>query len=181
MRKKSSREVYRNRWMTLREDVVVLNNGEEGIYSVVEKDDFVVVIPVDADGSVWLVEQLRYPVGERFWEFPQGGCEHGNSLSDAARRELAEETGLWADNVHQLGTIFEAYGYANQRMHIFLATGLNQTGKQDLDPEEGELIYRRFSLLEFEEKMRACEIQDAPTFAAYALWRLSEHYPGRET
>ncbi|QNT68225.1 NUDIX hydrolase [Defluviicoccus vanus] len=69
-----SRVVYRNRWMTVREDAILRADGAAGIYGVVERPDFVVVIPVEADGSVHLVEQYRYPVGARFWGLPQGAC-----------------------------------------------------------------------------------------------------------
>ena len=68
----ASRIVYENRWMRVREDAIRRRDGSAGIYGVVEKADFVVVVPVEADGSIHLVQQFRYPVGARFWEFPQG-------------------------------------------------------------------------------------------------------------
>lgn len=179
MRQKSSREIYSNRWMRLREDAVILNNGSEGIYGVVEKADFVVVVPFQKNGdttSVWLVEQFRYPVGERFWEFPQGGREANTTPEDAARRELAEETGLQAAQIHYLGWVYHGYGYANQRMHAFAATDLTDTGKQKLDPEEGDLIYRKFDLAEVEDMIRTCRIKDAASMSAYSIWRLSKTY-----
>ena len=55
----SSREVYRNHWMRLREDEILRSNGEKGIYGVVEKDDAAIILPID-EGRVWLVEQFRY-------------------------------------------------------------------------------------------------------------------------
>ena len=67
----STREVYRNRWLSLREDRIRLADGTDGIYSVVDKPDFALVIPAERDGF-HLVEQYRYAVGGRFWEFPQG-------------------------------------------------------------------------------------------------------------
>ena len=71
MRTVSSREVYRNAWMRVREDAVALADGTPGVYGVVDKADFALVVPM-ADDGVWMVEQFRYPVGERSWEFPQG-------------------------------------------------------------------------------------------------------------
>lgn len=67
----SSRVVYSNPWMTLREDVIRRPDGSEGVYSYVEKPDFALIIPIDREGF-HLVEQYRYPVGHRSWEFPQG-------------------------------------------------------------------------------------------------------------
>src|SRR3954466_13563074 len=93
--RKASRVVYRNRWMTVREDDVELADGSAGIYGVVEKVDFVVVIPFDGS-AYYVVEQFRYPVQGRYLEFPQGAWEDrpDADLRDVARGELAEETGL---------------------------------------------------------------------------------------
>ena len=70
----SSREVYRNRWMRLREDEILRSDGTKGIYGVVDKDECAIVLPLD-DGRVWLVEQFRYTIQERALELPQGGWE----------------------------------------------------------------------------------------------------------
>jgi hypothetical protein len=71
----STRFVYENRWMRVREDMIRRRDGSTGIYGVVEKPDFVVIVPVEDDGRVHLVEQYRYPVKGRYWEFPQGSWE----------------------------------------------------------------------------------------------------------
>jgi hypothetical protein len=54
----SSREVYRNHWMRVREDEILRSNGERGIYGVIDKDDSAIILPIDR-GRVWLVEQFR--------------------------------------------------------------------------------------------------------------------------
>lgn len=92
--------VYENRWMRLREDTIRRQDGSSGIYSVVEKPDFVVV-PIAADGRLHLGEQFRYPVRGRYWEFPQGSWEGtpGADPLDIARGELREETGPEADEL----------------------------------------------------------------------------------
>ncbi len=162
--------------MSVREDEIELTNGASGIFSIVEKPDSAVIVPYDA-GFVWLVEQFRYPVGERFWEFPQGGLEKGASPLSTARKELQEETGLIAGHLEPLGTLYAAYGFAGHKMHIFLGTDLTDTGVQRLDPEEGDLIYKRFALAEFEEMVREGVIQDAASVSAWSLWRMSPTYP----
>ena len=96
--------------MTVREDQVRRADGSAGIYGVVEKPDSALVLPRWADGF-WLVEQFRYPVGRRAWEFPQGSWGAGGPGGDQtelARRELAEETGLRAGTLRHLGHLFEA-------------------------------------------------------------------------
>ena len=89
----SSRLVYENRWMRLREDAIVRQDGSPGIYGVVEKADFAIIAPVE-NGMIHLVEQYRYPVQGRYWELPQGSWEvaPGTDPSELARAELREET-----------------------------------------------------------------------------------------
>ena len=70
----SSREVYRNHWLRVREDAILRSNGVQGIYGVVEKHDAAIIVPIDR-GRIWLVEQFRYTIQERALELPQGGWE----------------------------------------------------------------------------------------------------------
>lgn len=77
-----SRIVYSNRWMRVREDHIQRADGSPGLYGVVDKPDFSLVVPVDATGF-HIVEQYRYPVGARYWEFPQGMAADGR-IGDAA-------------------------------------------------------------------------------------------------
>ena len=166
--------VYQNRWMTVREDRVKRPSGAEGIYGVVEKPDFVVIIPYEK-GMVFLVEQYRYAVQKRFWEFPQGSWElkPDTAPEQLATAELKEETGLTADKMHYVGYQYQGYGYANQGYHIFLATGLTQ-GKKELDAEEEGLISEKFKIREFEQMIIDGKILDATTTCAYALAKMKE-------
>ena len=104
----STKVVYQNRWMRVREDAVRRRDGSEGIFGVVEKPDFVVIVPAEADGRLHLVQQFRYPVGGRYWEFPQGSWETtpGADPIEIARGELQEETGLIAAEVTHCGHLF---------------------------------------------------------------------------
>jgi hypothetical protein len=67
-----TRLVYENRWMRVREDAVRRRDGSEGIYDVIEKSDFLVIVPLEEGRGIHLVQQYRYPVGAQYWEFPQG-------------------------------------------------------------------------------------------------------------
>ena len=118
----SSKEVYRNRWMTVREDAIRRQDGTSGIYGVVDKPDFALVIPYE-NGAFHLVEQYRYPVKGRSLEFPQGTWEEQADAppETVAAGELQEETGLVAKRMTYLGHIFNAPGYSTQGMHVFLA------------------------------------------------------------
>jgi ADP-ribose pyrophosphatase len=171
----SSREVYRNPWTSVREDVIERANGKRGIYGVVDKDPACIVIPLDSgpDGEfVYLIEQFRYTVGARLWEFPQGGWEVPDVVpEDLARGELREETGLTAERMTHLSTLQIAYGVMNQKQHVFLAEGL-KTGKADPDAEESDLVVRRVSVGEFEEMILDGTIVDNCSVAAWGLYRL---------
>lgn len=167
----SSKVVYSNRWLTVREDRTLRHDGAEGLYGVVEKPDFALVVPY-ADGGFHLVEQYRYPVGGRYWEFPQGSWE-GRPDADPlalARGELAEETGLTAGTMTRLGHLYEAYGYSNQGLHVLLATELTP-GEQHLDEEEAGLISRWFSEAELWQLIAEGRFKDAASLAALALFQ----------
>jgi 8-oxo-dGTP pyrophosphatase MutT (NUDIX family) len=174
----ASREVYRNPWMRVREDEILRSNGKKGIYGVVDKDDAAIILPID-NGKVWLVEQFRYTIQERALELPQGGwemeVEHPEEL---ARGELKEEMGLDAAQMTHLGTLWIAYGFLRQKMHVFLATGLAHTEK-DPDPEEHDLIVRCLPVEEFEQRMLNGTVRDNCTLAAWGLYLLWKNNPLR--
>src|ERR1019366_3988567 len=111
----SSREIYRNPWMRVREDQILRSNGMPGIYGVVEKDDAAIILPIDG-GRIWLVEQFRYTIQERALELPQGGWEmEVEDPEELARGELKEETGLEAAEMIRLGSLWIAYGFTRQK------------------------------------------------------------------
>lgn len=172
-----SQVVYRNAWMTVREDAIRRRDGSTGIYGVIEKADFVVVVPVHADGSLQLVQQFRYPVKARFWEFPQGMWgPPGTDPALAARHELREETGLAAAALRHAGFLNLAHGTMRQGYDIFLATGLTPDsltgGEAAPELEEQDLVTPTVARAEFERMMIAGEIKDATTVATFGLLRL---------
>lgn len=170
IRQLSSRIVYRNPWMTVREDEVERDNGQRGIYGVVEKHDSAVILPIEGE-YIYLVEQFRYPIGRRSLELPQGSLEAAGLEPEAiAREELLQETGIVAVKLELLGAFNIAVGYSNQRDYVFLATGLT-LGVRTPDREEHDLVLHRVSLSEFQEKIRTNVIDDAQTLAAWAFYR----------
>src|ERR1700739_1036444 len=165
----ATREVYRNQWLRLREDRILRSNGKEVIYSVVEKDDCAIILPIE-DGRVWLVEQFRYTIQERALELPQGGGETENvDPEELARGELKEETGLHAAEMTYLGFMWIAYGFCRQKQHVFLATGLTMK-ERDPDDEEHDLVINTRKLEEFKQMVREGTIRDASTVAAWGLY-----------
>jgi 8-oxo-dGDP phosphatase len=169
----SSREIYANPWMTIREDTFVRPDGGQGIYGVVDKPHYALVIALEGD-SMMLVEQFRYPIGLRRWEFPQGTAPDRATMDPAelAARELREETGLTARSWHPLGLLDVAPGLSSQRGRAFLATDLD-AGEPDREDTEADMRAAWVRRAEFEDMVRAGEITDAQSIAAYALLLLS--------
>ncbi|HEY1581242.1 MAG TPA: NUDIX hydrolase [Terracidiphilus sp.] len=173
----ASREIYRNQWLRLREDKILRSNGKEGIYSVVDKDDCAIIIPIQ-DGRVWLVEQFRYTIQERALELPQGGWEmEVSDPEELARGELKEETGLHAAEMIYLGFLWIAYGYSNQKQHVFLATGLTLQDR-DPDDEEHDLIIHTKPIEDFEQMMLDGRIRDASTIGAWGMYLMRQRRRG---
>jgi ADP-ribose pyrophosphatase len=174
IKQKSSKVVYQNKWMTVKEDQVEFEGGMEGIYGVVEKPDFVLVIPYD-QGKLHLVKQYRYTVKGSYWEFPQGSYEGTPALEpiEVVKKELKEETGLVPAHLQQLGHLFEAYGYSNQGFYIFLATDLTQK-ETEFEPTEIGMLNKAVTVSEFEEMVRNGEIKDSPTLAAFSLFKMND-------
>jgi 8-oxo-dGTP pyrophosphatase MutT (NUDIX family) len=179
IKKISSREVYRNPWTRVREDVIERSNGERGIYGVIEKDPACLIIPLEetAEGDfLYLVEQFRYTVGQRSLEFPQGGWERADvDPEELARGELREETGMVAETMTKLAKFQIAIGVMAQEQTTYLARGLKH-GETARDAEEHDLVVHRVTVAEFEEMLMAGKILDNCTAAAwgvYMLWKRS--------
>jgi 8-oxo-dGTP pyrophosphatase MutT (NUDIX family) len=133
-----SRPVYANPWIAVREDRVVRPDGREGIYGVVHFQNLAVgVLPVEDDGSVWLVGQYRYPLGEFSWEIPEGGCPAGETPEATAHRELREETGLRASHLERIAGAALSNSVSDERAVLFRATGLS---RGESDPEGSERL-----------------------------------------
>ena len=132
----SSREVYRNPWTHLREDVVRLPDGRTTIYGVVTFGECVGTLPLADDGRVLLVRQYRYVQGAVTWEMPTGGVKAGEHLEDAARRELLEEGGLQAARLTHLSTYHTSKSVVRETAHLYLAEGLTAVEMHEHDDTE---------------------------------------------
>ncbi|MEU5884233.1 NUDIX hydrolase [Spirillospora sp. NPDC047279] len=171
----ATRVVYENSWMSVREDEIERLDGSRGIYGVVDKADFALVIPAERDGF-HLVEEYRYPIGRRVWNFPQGGYPDRRAADDPeelARHELAEETGLRAGAMTRLGYLNGSHGTSGQGFHVYLATELTP-GETARELEEQDMRQRFFTREEFKALVRDGVITDDSTVAAFALLLLHE-------
>jgi 8-oxo-dGTP pyrophosphatase MutT (NUDIX family) len=140
-----SRVVYRNRWLSVREDRVIRPDGTDGIYGVVELPLSCGIVAVRDDGQIALVGQWRY-VHDRFSvEIPTGGSEPGETPVAAAKRELAEETGLRARQWTSLGTVDNSNGVTTDVAHIFLARELRSGPAEECGNEPIEVRWMPFT------------------------------------
>lgn len=177
-----TRELYRNNWLTIREDDIRRPDGSAGIYAVVDKPAYALVIPRDLapDTGVQrfhLVEQFRYPLGLRRWEFPQGTAPGLPNIDPAelAARELHEETGLRASSMTEIGLLDVAPGMSSQRGRVFLATGISE-GSHAREHEEQDMRSAWFARFEVEEMIRDGVITDAQSIAAWTLMTLADRH-----
>jgi 8-oxo-dGTP pyrophosphatase MutT (NUDIX family) len=170
----STRTVYQSKWMSVREDTYTQPDGIVVTYGVVDKVDFAIVIAQEGN-AFHLVEQFRYPIGQRSWEFPMGTWPAGRSgtAEDLARQELQEETGLTAANWRQLGgRMHHATGFCSQGFTVFHATDLT-AGAHAREATESDMVQALVSEQEFRAMILDGRIVDGPTMAAYALFQLS--------
>ena len=139
-----SRTVYRNPWLSVREDRVIRPDGTDGIYGVVEIAPSCGIVAIGDDGRIALVGQWRYVHGRFSLEIPTGSSEAGETPLDAARRELAEETGLRAARWTALGTVDNSNGVTTDVAHIFLARDLTAGPAAEAGNEPIELSWVPF-------------------------------------
>ena len=143
----SAREVYRNPWLRVTEYQVIRPDGAPGVYGVVDPGDNVTIVALDEDEQVWIVEDFIFPIQARGWFLPSGGIDHGEDPLLAAKRELAEETGLRAAQWEPLGAFYLTPGIASQRSYLYLARGLTP-GEPQREPTEATMTTRRIPLRE---------------------------------
>ncbi len=135
----TSRFVYRNQWLRVREDRVIRPDGNEGLYGVIELPASVAIVALNDRDEVLVVGQWRYTHGKFSWEIPTGGSEPGETTLEAAKRELREEGGVVAGEWLPLGSIDNSNGVTTDVSHLFLATQLSETARHE-DPTEKLVI-----------------------------------------
>ncbi len=155
---------YEGRTITVLSERVALPNGHEVELDVVRHPGAAAVVPVDADGTVWMVRQYRHTVGDWLLEVPAGKLSPGEDPPACAHRELEEEAGVRAGTLRELGSIFVSPGFCDERIWLFLATDLSP-GAQRLEADE-VLALERVPFAEVERRALAGELVDAKSTIA---------------
>lgn len=146
---------------------ITLPNGATLDMDIIRHPGAAAIVPLMADGSVLLLKQYRHAVGGFIWEIPAGTLEPGEDALPCAQRELTEETGYTARNFERLAVITPLPAYSDERIYLYLATGLDPS-KQNLDADE-LLSVHQIALQQAVQMIADGKIQDAKTIAGLQL------------
>jgi ADP-ribose pyrophosphatase len=164
----SSREVYKNPWTRVREDLAEMPNGQTTIYGVIECGHCVGVLPFLDDDHVVMVRQYRYVFEEnQRWEMPTGGVYPGESLEAAARRELREEVGYDAEQLQHVSTYYTSKSIVQEIGHLYLGRRLTAVKAV---PDDTEFL--EVAIFPFDQLLQMVldnEIRDSMTVIAVLL------------
>ena len=174
-KKHASRIVFENDWIVVREDHVTNPGGGENHYGHVQfKNVAVAILPIDEGGNTRLVGQTRYTLNQYSWELPMGGAPQSEDPLVAAQRELQEETGLIADDWHELMRLHLSNSITDELGIAYIATGLQQ-GETSLEETE-DITVRTVPLEDAIDMARSGQITDALSVAT--LLRIAVDKPG---
>lgn len=163
-----STQVFRGNLLDVRRDRVRLPDGNSCLREYIRHQGAAVIIAERDDRKIVFVRQYRYPLQRSFLELPAGKIDPGEAAADTARRELREETGYAASLWRHLGVLHPCVGYSDERIEIFLATGVQRCSQRELDDSEF-IDVLALSLEEALQAVRDGRITDAKTLSGL-LW-----------
>lgn len=170
MKHTKSKEVYQCRLFRVTEDEA--RDPKTGFTikrAIVRHRGSAVMMAVDEKKRILLVRQFRLPANQYMWELPAGSVDPGEKPLQTARRELVEETGYKAKKWEKLISFYPSPGFVDERMTIYLATGLTAGTATPMDDEQIEA--RWFTARELDELIRTGKIEDGKTVVGFLMWR----------
>ncbi|WP_042271903.1 NUDIX hydrolase [[Clostridium] dakarense] len=164
----SSDRIYTGKVISLKVDTVEIEKKGYQKREIVEHGGAVAIVAINDNNEVILVKQFRKAIEKVIWEIPAGKLEIGENPKDCAIRELKEETGYSADNMKLIHKFYTSAGFSNQKVYIFLATGLT-AGDNNFDDDE-DLEVHKIDLEEAYNMISRNEIEDAKTSIGLLLF-----------
>jgi ADP-ribose pyrophosphatase len=165
----SSTEITKTPIFRVTLDRAVDPDGFEINRAIVQHGGSAVMMPVDDRKRILLVHQYRLPAGKYLWELPAGRVDEGETPLQAARRELAEETGYHAKKWEKLAVFYPSPGFLAEKMTIFLATDLTAGAAEPMEDERIEA--RWFKPREIDDWIQSGKILDAKTMIGFLRWK----------
>ncbi len=163
----ASRKIYEGRVVNLRVDDVRTPSGLETRREIVEHHGAVALVAIDDDDRVLLVKQYRHAAKQVMTEIPAGTLEPGEDPTEAAARELVEETGYSADRIERIGGIYPSPGFCTEYIHLYTARGLTAGPSRPEDDEH--ILVEAVPWAEAMRRVQAGEIQDAKSITALLM------------
>ncbi len=155
--------VFEGRAMKLRVDTVLTADGRRSTREVVERNDCIAVVAMDAEDNILLVNQYRMPLAKNLLEIPAGGIEKGESTEETVIREMQEETGFKPGKVVRLCGFYLSPGFSSEYLHLYLATDLTPAPLEAEDTAGIELV--RVPAAQIPELIESGRIQDGKSIA----------------
>lgn len=168
-RKVSEKYVLKTPWLALRKDGYKNKNGRVDDYYIVERPDYVVIVPRTKDKKFILVQQYRHGVGSMILNFPMGFIDKGEKPHETARRELAEETGSVAKNIKLIGAFFLAPAFLKTKGHVFFANDIVRRSKREAFDQREHLKIKLVSEARLENLIQKGQLSDLSSIAAYLM------------
>jgi len=171
-RVEAEREIHRARIIRLVAKDLILPNGRQTTFTIVEHPGAVAIVPVHSNGDVVLLKQFRPTIGEEIYEIPAGTIEKGEAPLATAKREIIEETGLKAKQWAKIAEFYTAPGFCTELMHVYVARGLTPASA---DGDADEILRPvRMTLGAALKLIKSRKIRDAKTIAGLLIYHGSQ-------
>jgi len=165
----SSKKLLKTPIFSVTQDKAIDPDGFEIKRAIVQHGGSAVMMPVDDGNRILLVRQYRLPAKSYLWELPAGRVDKGETVLQAAKRELIEETGYKASKWTKLSSFYVSPGFLAEKMTIFLARNLTEGEQKPMEDERIQLQW--YSAKELDQLIREGKIQDAKTIIGFLSWK----------